>query len=145
MARMRAIRSWKGAEGRVRPGDEIEVTEDRARELEGYVRRTGRVLYPTPTADQGYSRERRVAPRAVRLDNAEEGAMYEDKGGPTAAERGGHAVSGETQSRALPDASPAAWRIAEEVGIDLDQVRGTGKGGRIIESDVRRARRETNR
>jgi pyruvate dehydrogenase E2 component (dihydrolipoamide acetyltransferase) len=39
----------------------------------------------------------------------------------------------------LPDgvkASPIARRIAEERGIDLKMVRGTGPGGRIIKSDV---------
>src|SRR5205807_1502196 len=33
-------------------------------------------------------------------------------------------------------ASPLARKIAEQLGIDLAQVHGTGPGGRIIESDV---------
>jgi pyruvate dehydrogenase E2 component (dihydrolipoamide acetyltransferase) len=33
-------------------------------------------------------------------------------------------------------ASPIARRMAEEMGIDLRQVRGTGPGGRIVKSDV---------
>jgi pyruvate dehydrogenase E2 component (dihydrolipoamide acetyltransferase) len=33
-------------------------------------------------------------------------------------------------------ASPAAKRIAREKGIDLSKVRGTGPGGRIVESDI---------
>jgi pyruvate dehydrogenase E2 component (dihydrolipoamide acetyltransferase) len=39
-------------------------------------------------------------------------------------------------------ASPAARRMAEEAGIDLDKVRGTGPGGRIVVADVERARAE---
>ncbi len=35
-------------------------------------------------------------------------------------------------------ASPAAKRLARELGIDLMQVRGTGPSGRIVEDDVKR-------
>lgn len=35
-------------------------------------------------------------------------------------------------------ASPLARRLAEELGVDLRQVQGTGPGGRITEADVRR-------
>jgi pyruvate dehydrogenase E2 component (dihydrolipoamide acetyltransferase) len=38
-----------------------------------------------------------------------------------------------------PTASPAARRVARELGIDLATVRATGPGGRIVEDDVRRA------
>ncbi len=34
-------------------------------------------------------------------------------------------------------ASPAAKRLAREYGVDLDEVRGTGPEGRIVEEDVR--------
>lgn len=36
-------------------------------------------------------------------------------------------------------ASPAARRVARELGVDLAGVTGTGPGGRIVEEDVRRA------
>ena len=36
-------------------------------------------------------------------------------------------------------ASPAARRVARELGVDLAAVQGTGPGGRIVEDDVRRA------
>jgi pyruvate dehydrogenase E2 component (dihydrolipoamide acetyltransferase) len=36
-------------------------------------------------------------------------------------------------------ASPAAKRVARELGVDLDAVTGSGPGGRITESDVRAA------
>jgi pyruvate dehydrogenase E2 component (dihydrolipoamide acetyltransferase) len=42
-------------------------------------------------------------------------------------------------------ATPAARRLAGEMGIDLAQVRGTGPGGRISEADVRRAAEERAR
>ncbi|MEW6439400.1 MAG: dihydrolipoamide acetyltransferase family protein [bacterium] len=35
-------------------------------------------------------------------------------------------------------ASPAAKRLARELGVDLTQVRGTGKDGRVTEEDVKR-------
>lgn len=36
-------------------------------------------------------------------------------------------------------ASPAAKRLARELGVDLANVKGTGPGGRIVEADVRQA------
>ena len=38
-----------------------------------------------------------------------------------------------------PDATDAARRKAEELGIDLSQVEGTGSGGRILLRDVKKA------
>jgi pyruvate/2-oxoglutarate dehydrogenase complex dihydrolipoamide acyltransferase (E2) component len=38
-----------------------------------------------------------------------------------------------------PDATSAARRMAEELGIDLSQVEGTGSGGRILVRDVTEA------
>lgn len=42
-------------------------------------------------------------------------------------------------------ASPLARRLAEEHGIDLSQIRGTGPGGRIVEKDVETAIKEKER
>ncbi len=42
----------------------------------------------------------------------------------------------EAPARERVKASPLARRIAEEAGIDLAMVRGTGPGGRIVERDV---------
>jgi pyruvate/2-oxoglutarate dehydrogenase complex dihydrolipoamide acyltransferase (E2) component len=39
-------------------------------------------------------------------------------------------------------ATPAAERRAEELGVDLSQVRGTGSGGRITVKDVRSAAKD---
>jgi pyruvate dehydrogenase E2 component (dihydrolipoamide acetyltransferase) len=49
--------------------------------------------------------------------------------GPLPAREGGEFVR----------ASPLARRLAEEAGIDLSQVEGTGPGGRILQEDVERA------
>jgi len=40
-------------------------------------------------------------------------------------------------------ASPAAKRLAKELGVDLRQVKGTGPEGRIVEDDVRRFAEQT--
>ena len=40
-------------------------------------------------------------------------------------------------------ATPAARRLARELGVDLASVTGTGPGGRIVELDVRNARRNS--
>jgi pyruvate/2-oxoglutarate dehydrogenase complex dihydrolipoamide acyltransferase (E2) component len=44
----------------------------------------------------------------------------------------------DTESRQLPEpeASPAAVRLAAEHGLDLSDIEGTGKGGKILKSDV---------
>ena len=44
--------------------------------------------------------------------------------------------AGEQGNGRLLKASPVARRIAEEQGIDLSQVQGTGPGGRIVRDDV---------
>ncbi len=71
---------------------------------------------------------------------AEESAAPEEKEEEVAAE------VQEEEEAALPaptaeeegrvSASPVARRMAEELGIDLDQVQGSGPGGRIIKRDI---------
>ena len=45
----------------------------------------------------------------------------------------------ERENASEPDATDAARRKAEELGIDLSQVEGTGSGGRILLRDVKKA------
>jgi pyruvate/2-oxoglutarate dehydrogenase complex dihydrolipoamide acyltransferase (E2) component len=40
-------------------------------------------------------------------------------------------------------ATPAAERKAEDLGVDLSQIEGTGSGGRITVKDVREAAKQT--
>jgi len=47
----------------------------------------------------------------------------------------------EVEQRVL--ASPAAKRLAKELGVDLTQVHGTGPEGRIVEDDVKRFAEQT--
>ena len=47
---------------------------------------------------------------------------------------------GEPESQV--QATPAAERTAEELGVDLSRVEGTGSGGRITVKDVRNAANE---
>ncbi len=49
------------------------------------------------------------------------------------------ATNGSPPSRARPNATPVARRAAVELGLSLQEVAGTGPGGRITSEDVRRA------
>ena len=52
-----------------------------------------------------------------------------------------HAAKAKTESqpRRRQPSSPAARRLAGELGVDIDSVEGTGPGGRITRDDVERA------
>ena len=43
------------------------------------------------------------------------------------------------RARSCPPAGPATRRLARELGVDLDQVNGTGAAGRITEEDIKAA------
>ena len=45
----------------------------------------------------------------------------------------------EAQAGQAIDATSAAFRLADELGVDLETLTGSGKGGRIIAGDVRKA------
>jgi pyruvate dehydrogenase E2 component (dihydrolipoamide acetyltransferase) len=51
----------------------------------------------------------------------------------------GSAAPPRLAAQGAPQVVPAARRLAQERGIDLSQVQGTGPGGRILLEDVRRA------
>jgi len=74
-------------------------------------------------------------------------------GGPASAKREAPvATAGENKSAASPDgersvsadgrvkSSPAARRLAREIGVDYAQLQGSGPGGRIVEADVMAAK-----
>jgi pyruvate/2-oxoglutarate dehydrogenase complex dihydrolipoamide acyltransferase (E2) component len=56
-------------------------------------------------------------------------------------ENGEDSGGSQTESADKPDATDAARRKAEEMGLDLSQVEGTGAGGRILLRDVKQAAR----
>ncbi|MDX2170705.1 MAG: biotin/lipoyl-containing protein, partial [Deltaproteobacteria bacterium] len=62
------------------------------------------------------------------------GAMPAVAPRPAAAKPAARAVDNDAQSAVR--ASPLAWRLAEESGVDLTAVRGSGPGGRILQRDV---------
>jgi hypothetical protein len=73
--------------------------------------------------------ERALEGAAGAIGEVPEEENGEDSGGP------------QTGSADEPDATDAARRKAEEMGLDLSQVEGTGAGGRILLRDVKQAAR----
>ena len=57
------------------------------------------------------------------------------------ADASGTPAGGGAEERREPEATKAARKRAEEVGVDLSGLEGTGSGGRIIVRDVARAAR----
>lgn len=73
-------------------------------------------------------------------------AMQKESGVPAPAEKAQKAVSAPAASPEPPSGagkririSPVARRMAEEQGIDLASVAGTGPGGRIVKGDIEKA------
>ena len=57
---------------------------------------------------------------------------------PTSATAGTHPVAGSNESRSVRQpSSPAARRVAAELGVDIATVTGTGEGSLVTEADVR--------
>jgi pyruvate/2-oxoglutarate dehydrogenase complex dihydrolipoamide acyltransferase (E2) component len=63
-------------------------------------------------------------------------------GAGDATRRAGEATEQADEPKSEVQATSAAERRAEELGVDLSQVRGTGSGGRITVKDVQRAAME---
>lgn len=88
---------------------------------------------PEDTREEGVLSGGRVtadATNALRTEPEERKPQTEQDAGP-----GGETVA--------IDATPAARRHAEELGVDLRQTKGSGPGGRIRASDVRKAARNS--
>jgi pyruvate/2-oxoglutarate dehydrogenase complex dihydrolipoamide acyltransferase (E2) component len=70
-----------------------------------------------------------------------EGAAAPSEDAPPAQEAGEEAYAPEPTDRGEgePNATDAARRKAEELGVDLARIEGTGAGGRILVTDVRKA------
>jgi len=67
-----------------------------------------------------------------RIDGIQVGEVVED----TAESKEGMADAERPSEKKFVFASPAARRLAKEMGIDLNLIQGTGPKGRIIEADV---------
>jgi len=80
-----------------------------------------------PAGDAGDAREEKVEQEAKRTEEPKAEAQ------PTAAS----AAPQPTGDRIV--ASPLAKRIAEQKGLDLSQVKGSGPNGRIVKADVEKA------
>jgi len=112
------------------------VSEGRARQLEGHESDSGRVLTATNPAEY-QTRTVETSARAVRVDEREAMAT---KGGGTGDERHGRPQPEQGQPAQAevpePDATPGAREAAEEMGISLSAVEGTGANGRVTKADV---------
>jgi pyruvate dehydrogenase E2 component (dihydrolipoamide acetyltransferase) len=72
--------------------------------------------------------EEREEPEAAETEKAEQATAAPPR--PAQADGDGH----------RPKASPLAKRLAQEQGLDLSQLEGSGPGGRIVKADVEKAK-----
>src|SRR5690554_3181729 len=74
------------------------------------------------------------------IGRVEEGAAAEQPAEKpaeqAAAKPAGKSEEAGSSSAEEPMLSPAAKKIAEENGVDIDRVKGTGKGGRVTKEDI---------
>ena len=98
-------------------------------------------------ADDGESAEDAASALAAETPTAKSPASTPDEATPTAAPAPASAPppapAPAAQKGARVFASPLARRIAEQKGVDLAQVTGSGPHGRIVKSDVEGAQPET--
>jgi pyruvate dehydrogenase E2 component (dihydrolipoamide acetyltransferase) len=120
----------KIAELKVSVGDKVsEGTELLTVEVEGA---SGNGAAPAPDTQE----TRDAGPEAI--ESAAE-AEKEDEAGQAQAEQPAAPSSPQAGTGDAPIyASPGVRRLARELGVDLSQIRGTGRKGRITKEDVRR-------
>lgn len=76
------------------------------------------------------------APAKEESPQKDEAPKEESKPEPTLAPEAPKATSSSVSSSGRIKASPLAKRLAEDKGIDLAQVSGSGEGGRIVKRDI---------
>lgn len=129
------IRDVKVSKGQqVRVGQLLFVLEDGAAAVAAPAPQPA----PAATAPPAPSRPARAEPPAAPAEPAPAPAAPTVATAPAAAappkvDANGRRPAGEK----VPLAGPATRRLARELGIDLDLVTGSGRGGRILEEDVR--------
>lgn len=109
-------------------GEVVELTEFAAAPLLGF--RLKRHEPPKPVSI-GYSYDVAVSPETISHDHViSEGNDLDVHS---------HELSGDVQYGKNVEATDGAVALAEEYGVDLSTVQGSGAGGRITKQDVRRA------
>ncbi|HEU5367590.1 MAG TPA: dihydrolipoamide acetyltransferase family protein [Ktedonobacterales bacterium] len=94
----------------------------------GTIARVGQVL--VTLEPQGAASPRAASAPARGGEPAKAGLAAQPPGADSSASEGG---------KRRAQAAPAARKMAFELGIDIDQVQGTGPGGRVTMEDVRKA------
>jgi pyruvate dehydrogenase E2 component (dihydrolipoamide acetyltransferase) len=118
----------KIAELKVSVGDKVsEGTALLTVEVDG----SGNGASPAPAPDTQESRD--GGPEAV--DSATEAEAADAAAPPAPPAPSSPQIAGE---RPAPYASPGVRRLARELGVDLSQIQGTGRKGRITKEDVRK-------
>src|SRR6516164_7308105 len=145
------LAKWLKKEGdEVHSGDVLaEIETDKATmEVEAVDEgRIGRILVP-----EGAQGIKVNAPIALLLGEGEDSSALADRAGPTAAAALALPAAGIAAAAAAPPpaavgdgqerrifASPLARRMAQQAGLDLAAIAGTGPQGRIVKSDIEAA------
>jgi pyruvate dehydrogenase E2 component (dihydrolipoamide acetyltransferase) len=157
------ILKWLKAEGdEVGVGDElVEIETDKANMVyeadaggtlieivaqEGDTLPIGEVIARVGEAGEAPSGDNGGAPRQEKPEGETAGVGTAEQPGPAAPGRETEKTAGSDMTRAKPasgdgrvKASPIARRIANESGLDLEALQGSGPGGRIVKADVEKA------
>src|SRR5690606_8514472 len=115
------------------PGDMMQVGEP-------FVTYKGDGAAPSKGAsgDNGSAKAQPESKQApVSEEQVEEAAEQEDAG--TVVGQMGGALAGVAAEAGKALATPAVRRLARDLGLDINTLRGSGIGGRVLEKDVRQA------
>lgn len=123
----------KGVEAQARLKVRLEGTLETLRRALETIDRNPEVLGGAPYGGEQSGDDLRTGHSADSPSNAEGGAS-----GQNTTERAGNQG---TEDTARVEATTAARRKAQELGVDLSQIEGTGTGGRVVVRDVQQAAR----